>query len=549
MPAPPLVSFEDNDLLVISKPAGINTHAPASFGGEGIYDWLRHREPRWADLALIHRLDKETSGVMVLAKSPLARRVLTEQFTQHLARKKYLLTTDRNVKRDQFTVISAITRLGEKYVARPLHAGGARAETRFRILKKCQGLTLLEAEPVTGRTHQIRVHAAGQGFPVLGDSLYDGSPAPRLCLHSAELRFVHPATGTMVMFRDPAGFEASASFVSLGIRKLKGEGWGSSLDLRRAFFDPSETDACRLIHGAPDRQPGWYVDKLGDYLLSQSAHDLTHEQLRTLNDLRSSAQSRGAYHKMLARAPRPTTWAEASAIPVMGEEAPERFLIRENGLQFELSFNEGGSTGLFLDQRDNRRRFLVNHVAADFPLFLGSPAQAEVLNTFAYTCGFSVCAAKAGARTTSIDLSRKYLDWGRCNFALNQMDPAAGHNFIHGDVLEWLRRLAKKGRTFDAIILDPPTFSQSKEQGAFRVEKDYGPLVTRALPLLKANGVLFASTNATGWKPEKFLEAVQAPIQSAQRRILQRHYVPQPPDFPITRAEPAYLKTVWLRIS
>ncbi len=214
-----------------------------------------------------------------------------------------------------------------------------------------------------------------------------------------------------------------------------------------------------------------------------------------------------------------------------------------------MSFNEGYSVGLFLDQRDNRRRFLTGHIAADFPLFkseIRNP-KSEILNCFAYTCGFSVCAAKAGARTTSLDLSKKYLEWGRRNFALNGLDPAA-HDFIYGDTFDWLRRLAKKGRAFDAVVLDPPTFSQSKEHGTFRAEKDYGKLVTAALPVLKPGGILFASTNAADWPPEKFLADVEAAVRGAKRKILQRHYVPQPPDFPISRAEPAYLKTVWLRI-
>ena len=82
----------------------------------------------------------------------------------------------------------------------------------------------------------------------------------------------------------------------------------------------------------------------------------------------------------------------------------------------------------------------------------------------------------------------------------------------------------------------------------FRAEKNYGRLVTAALPLLKTRGVLFASTNAADWLPEKFLADVDTAIHKAKRTVLQRHYVPQPPDFPISRAEPAYLKTVWLRI-
>src|SRR6185437_6591393 len=113
---------------------------------------------------------------------------------------------------------------------------------------------------------------------------------------------------------------------------------------------------------------------------------------------------------------------------------------------------------------------------------------------------------------------------------------------------DWLRRLAKKGRAFDAIVLDPPTFSQSKERGVFRVEKNYGQLVTAALPLLKREGVLLASTNAADWPPETFLEVVEKSIRGAKGKIVQQHYAPQPPDFPVSRAEPAYLKTVWMRV-
>ena len=124
MRVPRCVIFEDEHLLVVNKPAGMNTHSPSPFAGAGIYEWLKHREPRWSKLAIIHRLDKETSGVMVFGKTAAANRALTEQFTQHTIIKKYFLVTDRPVKRDSFTVISSLVRVGEKYSSRPLHAGG-----------------------------------------------------------------------------------------------------------------------------------------------------------------------------------------------------------------------------------------------------------------------------------------------------------------------------------------------------------------------------------------------------------------------------------------
>ena len=537
----PCVIFEDEHLLVVHKPAGWNTHAPGPHAGEGIYDWLRHRDPRWATLAILHRLDKDTSGVLVFGKTPAANRSLTEQFTERRVRKKYLLLTDRPVPQREFVVKTALVRVGEKYASRPPHAGAEIAETKFcssrgneaQIKRKLEPphvgcYATVEAEPLTGKTHQIRVHAAESGFPVLGDALYGGTPAARVFLHAAEISFIHPATGEPVTFHAPANFDAEPR-----------------LALRVALIDPQETDAFRVIHGASDGWPGWYVERLGKFLLSQSEQPLRAEQREELARLAKTFSTRGAYHKILSRQVRRTTATEASPQLVLGEAAPERFEICENGIRFELGFNEGYSTGLFLDQRDNRRRFLTGHVAADFPQ--PSTLNPQLLNCFAYTCGFSVCAARAGAKTTSLDLSKKYLEWGRRNFTLNGLDPAA-HDFIYGDAFDWLRRLAKKGRVFDAVALDPPTFSQSKEHGVFRAEKDYGKLVAAALPLVKPGGVLFASTNAADWPPEKFFADVEKAIHSSRRKILQRHHVPQPPDFPISRAEPAYLKTVWLRI-
>ena len=541
---PPCVIFEDEHLLVVNKPASWNTHAPSPFAGEGIYDWLRHREPRWASLAIIHRLDKETSGVLVFGKTPLANKSLTAQFTARTIRKKYLLLTDHEVRQKDITVKTKIARAGERYASSP---HGELAETRFGVPpsggaahRPKQELQTLRAEPLTGRTHQIRVHAAESGFPILGDTLYGGTPFPRVCLHAAEITLAHPATDATTDFTAPIDFKEDTRAA-----------------LRAAIIEPAQTDAFRVIHGASDGQPGWFVDRLGDFLLSQSEKPLTDIQQQHLGKLfgiplstgpthRLKAELQAVYNKILNRRVQRATATESSPKPALGEPAPERFVVRENGVKFELSFAEGYSVGLFLDQRDNRRRFLTGHIAADFKSEIGN-RKSEILNCFAYTCGFSVCAALAGAKTTSLDLSRKYLDWGRRNFALNGLDPAA-HEFIFGDNFDWLKRFAKKGRTFDAVVLDPPTFSRSKESGVFQAEKDYGKLVKAALPVLKPDGVLLASTNTATLAPEKFLEDISTAVRGAGRRIVKQHYVPQPPDFPITREEPGYLNTVWLRI-
>lgn len=530
----PCLIFEDEHLLVVNKPASWNTHAPAPYAGEGLYDWLRHREPRWASLAIIHRLDKETSGVLVFSKTALANQSLTQQFTDREVKKEYVLVTDRPVSRKELTVRSSLVRAGERYV-RSSGGRGALAETRFGLAKSAGApLTKLTAEPLTGRTHQIRVHAADAGFPILGDTLYGGTPAARVFLHAAKIRLKHPASGEEVEFAAPVEFERDPRQA-----------------LREALLDTTETTCWRALHGAADNRPGWYVDRLGDYVLAQTNAVLSEAQNSELSDLIRPASPRSVYHKLLDRQIRRTTVSNASPHLLCGHPAPGPFTVQENGLSFELSFQEGYSTGLFLDQRDNRRRLLTGYIGPDFSLRenteLSATASSEVLNTFAYTCAFSVCAAKAGRRVTSLDLSKKYLEWGCRNFLLNGLNPAE-HDFIFGDVFDWLKRLAKKNRRFGVILLDPPTFSSSKQSGAFRAEKDYGKLVSAALPLLERGGVLFASCNMAGWPAEEFLESTHDAVRQGGRKIVQEQYLPQPPDFPITRAEPAYLKTVWLRV-
>lgn len=509
-----LIVFEDEHLLVAVKPAGWNTHAPAPFAGEGLYEWLKGRSRERASLSIHHRLDKETSGLMVFGKTAEANRSLARQFEERSVKKKYTLWTKSHPSWRERTIRAPLARAGNKYAVRS-GPGAAEAETIFRLAGEWAEGAIIEAIPITGRTHQIRAHAAENGFPIAGDALYGGGAWPRLCLHSTRLEFKHPATRQTLAFTNEPRF-----------------GDEPRAALRDALIDTTRTSAFRMIHGAADGWPGLYVDKLGPYFLAQSAAPLTAAQRALL------ASCRPLYHKILRQ------HGHAPAALAWGESVPEEFSVLENGARFALRLGEGYSNGLFLDQRENRRRLLTGYIAPDFEI----PPSATILNAFAYTCGFSVCAALAGKRVASLDLSKNYLAWGRRNFILNGLDPDA-HEFIHGDAFDWLRRLARKERRFDVIILDPPTFSRSKESGVFQAAKDYGKLAAGALPLLRPGGILFASTNATGCAPEMFLDSIGEATRRARRAVQRQHYVPQPPDFPIDRDEPAYLKTVWLRVT
>jgi 23S rRNA (cytosine1962-C5)-methyltransferase len=143
------------------------------------------------------------------------------------------------------------------------------------------------------------------------------------------------------------------------------------------------------------------------------------------------------------------------------------------------------STGLFLDMREARAG--VRRLAAGRSL----------LNCFAYTCAFGVAALAGGAtQAVNLDISKRYLDWGRENYARNGLE-AAPTDFIFGDVFDWLKRFGRAGRRFDLVILDPPSYATTR-QTRFAVERDYDRLVALAAPVVAPGGTLLACANSRG---------------------------------------------------
>jgi 23S rRNA (cytosine1962-C5)-methyltransferase len=197
------------------------------------------------------------------------------------------------------------------------------------------------------------------------------------------------------------------------------------------------------------------------------------------------------------------------------------FLIRENGLSFEVSFESGYSQGIFLDQRLNRAEVMKRMAGGG-----------KLLNLFSYTGGFSVAGAMGGGETTTLDLSAPYLEWAKRNFRHNGLDDGA-HHFCKGDAFHWLRRFAKQGRKFDGIVIDPPTFSRDEKGKVFRVEKDFGELAELASRVLAKGGWMLCCTNYRGISEGDFMKMIAMPGMEA---------VAMPEDFP----EEGYLKSVWV---
>ncbi len=198
---------ETNDFLIIEKPSGILVHPTDTNKFGTIVDWIMEKYPQLKQIgedptrpAIVHRLDKDVSGLMLIPKTQAAFDYFKQQFKNHTIIKKYLALVEGAVPRDEDEINFPIGRSRTKpglFAARPLNQDGKKAISRFRVIKRFRNFTLLEVEILTGRTHQIRVHLLSYGTPVVGDKLYHPKLKPRnnpgrIFLHAAELIFTGP---------------------------------------------------------------------------------------------------------------------------------------------------------------------------------------------------------------------------------------------------------------------------------------------------------------------------------------------------------------------
>lgn len=170
------------------------------------------RDPQWIRPGIVHRLDRDTSGLMVVAKTQAALSRLTQHFQRRLVEKRYLAVVGGRVEPEEGAIVAPIGRDEEARPRWRVLEGGKEAETRLLVLESAAaGRTLVELEPVTGRTNQLRIHCAHAGHPIVGDCLYGGDEHARLCLHAARLAFRHPATNEWAEFSSEMPAELSAA--------------------------------------------------------------------------------------------------------------------------------------------------------------------------------------------------------------------------------------------------------------------------------------------------------------------------------------------------
>jgi 23S rRNA pseudouridine1911/1915/1917 synthase len=204
------ILYQDAAVIAVNKPAGVVVHAGAGAHSGTLVNRLVHHFTTLSGIGggqrpgIVHRLDKDTSGVLLVAQTDAAHRDLAEQFAGRTVEKTYLALVEGSVRNDSGRIVKPITRDPVRRVRMTAKLEtGRTALTDYRVLERLTGFSYLEVRIGTGRTHQIRVHLQNLGYPVAGDRLYGARPAERMFLHAWRIGFTSPATRERVMVEAP----------------------------------------------------------------------------------------------------------------------------------------------------------------------------------------------------------------------------------------------------------------------------------------------------------------------------------------------------------
>lgn len=559
----PWIVYDDGDLLAIDKPIGVSSQAADPQRPDDIVTRLKtYLAARGQDpyLGVHQRLDRDTSGVVVYARRRDLNVGLAAQFEGRSVRKTYVACVSGWPKgRDRVTLRDLVAP-GPDGRMRVVGARDTRAKeaiTQAKVLARSGERAMLELELRTGRTHQARVQLAHAGAPIAGDLLYGGARAPRLMLHADGLSLVHPATDRPLHLQAPAPVELG-SWVEHGWRedgvyddaKVLGRALERAVERRWAlgrsdnFGTERRTTAFRLVNESGDSLPRLAVDVYEAWIVAQLygedgpwADEARRERvLDCLDALGFDGVYLKVRPKQASGVPEALRRELTPSLPVRGAAAPDELSIVEEGMPLQVRLGDGWSTGIFLDQRNNRRR--VRELAAG----------KTVANLFSYTCAFTVAAALGGARrTVSVDASASALERGRENLACAGVLEPGDHVLAAADVFAWLTRAARRADRFDLVVLDPPSYSTTRSR-RFVADEDYGALATAALAILAPGGHLLACTNHRGISHERFRRILRHALRNASREAIQMKDLGEPPDFPPAPGGEGNMKSVLVKV-
>ncbi|MDP4106163.1 MAG: class I SAM-dependent rRNA methyltransferase [Bacillota bacterium] len=308
-----------------------------------------------------------------------------------------------------------------------------------------------------------------------------------------------------------------------------------AIKYREPFFNSPDTNAFRVVNGEGDGLGGLTIEYFdGYYLINWYSKGIYRFREYIINALKELVEFKAIYQKK--RFDVSGKYIEEDDF-VTGERGTFPIIVKENGVNFAVYLNESAMVGVFLDQRDVRKR-IRDAYAKDM----------TVLNTFSYTGAFSVFAALGGAvKTTSVDLANRSLNKTIEQFRLNGIDDGS-QDIIVEDVFHYFKYAVKKQLAFDMVILDPPSFARSKKM-VFSAEKDYKNLLKEAISITKDEGMIVASTNSSSFNMKKFKSFIDQAYRETNRKYQLVEEFSLPKDFKTIKEFPEgnYLKVVFIK--
>ncbi|GIO28313.1 class I SAM-dependent rRNA methyltransferase [Ornithinibacillus bavariensis] len=308
-----------------------------------------------------------------------------------------------------------------------------------------------------------------------------------------------------------------------------------AINYRESFFNSPDTNAFRVVNGEGDGLGGLTIEYFdGYYLINWYSKGIYHFREYIINALKELVTFKAIYQKK--RFDANGKYIEEDDF-VAGERGTFPIIVKENGVNFAVYLNEGAMVGIFLDQREVRKKIRDAYAKGK-----------NVLNTFSYTGAFSVAAALGhAAKTTSVDLAKRSLNKTVEQFSLNGIDDDA-QDIIVEDVFHYFKYAVKKQLEFDLVILDPPSFARSKKI-VFSAEKDYKNLLKEAISITKDEGIIVASTNSSSFNMKKFKGFIDQAFRESNRKYQLVEEFSLPKDFKTIKEFPEgnYLKVVFIK--
>lgn len=310
----------------------------------------------------------------------------------------------------------------------------------------------------------------------------------------------------------------------------------TALKQRQHLFNDPDTTAFRVFNGEGDGVGGLIIDYYaGFYVIHWYSLGIYSFREDLLAAMKETVDYTGIYEKK--RFDQKGKYIEDDDF-VAGERGEFPVIVKENGVNFAVDLNDGAMTGIFLDQR-NVRKAIRERYSKD----------AEMLNMFSYTGVFSVCSALGGAKkTTSVDVANRSRAKTIEQFEVNNLS-AAEHEIVVDDVFQYFKYAARKKRTFDLVVVDPPSFAKTKKR-TFSAAKDYIKLLKETIDLTKNNGVIVASTNSSAVDLKRFKGFIKEACKEkgVAYSILEQYTLPDDfrtiDEFP----EGQYLKVLFIEI-